>query len=88
MFFRVCDVVMYIRCLKDDGMTMEQLLTFLSSSVVAAMDDPRFGEGLERLKRMGQTGARLTTFMSDSVASALVNNPGLFLGITIVVQAL
>jgi hypothetical protein len=71
-----------------NGMTMEQLLTFLSNSVVAAMDDPRFGEGLERLKRMGQTGARLTTFMSDSVASALVNNPGLFLGITIVVQAL
>ena len=61
--------------LRDDfGISGDGLVTFMSNSVAARLEDEAFWAGLARLDELGISGDGLVSFMSNSVAARLDNH--------------
>merc|ERR1740139_65524 len=62
------------RLCAEFGITGDGLVTFMSGSVAARLEDEAFWAGLTRLGELGIAGAGLVAFMSNSVAARLDNH--------------
>ena len=63
-----------LRLREEFGISGDGLVTFMSDSVAARLEDEAFWAGLARLGELGISGDGLVTFMSDSVAARLDNH--------------